>query len=268
MKNSILITSSLLLLTSQLAFAQTAYVDGKTKYDGFVYGFDNSSVISLKTDFVFSDTGDALKIVLDATNPNMDKLALDSADPWGSKDSYEIWLDPSAEGKKVVQLAFGVNGVKWGKTWSGDAQPGKDGWQGKVTRRADGWKAEVTVPYAALKLAKPKTGDHWRFNTCRTYHDNGGSQVISSWAHVGSIFNRPSQFADLYFGTPEGVAAAQKAARIENLKGLKAELEAKGFATYFAPRVKALEDGAPAAVEAEIRDELVVLEQIRKAKGK
>lgn len=256
MKRSILFPLSLSLFTAFAAFAQTAHVDGKTAYDGFVYGRDNSQVIPFKTTFVMKDAGEALEVVLDAENPWMAKVKTDGeTDVWSCGDCYELWFDTEAAAKKVVQLAFGVNGRLWDRR-------GKPEWTADVVRRANGWTATVRIPYAVLGAKKPAKGAHWRFNLCRSFNDESGTLVISSWAHVGATFNRPQKFADLYFGSEAEVAAVQRAARVAALGGLREELRTKGLEKAFGRKLAAAEEGGPESLVQEIRDELRVIDGI------
>ena len=246
-----------LLLASSVAFSQTAYVDGKTAYGGFVYGRDNSQTVPLKTSFVLKDAGDAIEVSLDAENAWMSKVdASAEAGVWSCGDCYELWFDTDASAKKVIQLAIGVNGRVWDKR-------GNPEWTAEVVRRADGWKADVRIPYAALGAKKPEKGTRWRFNVCRSFNDEGGSLVISSWAHVGVVFNRPQKFADLYFGMEEEDAAMRKSSRAAALRELRDEVRAKDLEKTFEQKLAAAEAGGPEALVREIRDEIRAIDGIR-----
>ena len=256
MKCPMLLVSAVFILASLSAYAQTAYVDGKTSYGGFVYGRDNSQTIPFGTSFVMKDAGESLEIIFEAVNPWMARVKTDAeTGVWSCGDCCELWFDTEASAKRVVQLAFGVNGKVWDKR-------GNPEWTVDVVRNAKGWRAKVRIPYAALGAKKPARGARWRFNVCRSYNDESGTFVISSWAHVGVNFNRPQKFADLYFGTEDEVAAVQKAARAASLSGLRDEIRAKGLEAVFAKKLSAAEEGGPESLVQEIRDELRVIDGI------
>lgn len=246
------------------AFAtKTAYVDGRTVYSDFVYAKDNSSLISEKTTFRFEDKGDALVMRFTAANSLMKDVVLDPAKgPWDAKDTLDMFLDPSGEGKQLIQIAVGANGSVWDSR-TPHATAAQLGWKASVKADAKGWSATVTLPYAAFGAAKPKVGAKWKISPARSYYDTTGSRIDSSWALVGSIFKRPNMFGTLYFGDRAAVAAAHKVERLARTAELRKELAAKGFGGHFARQLKALEDGAPATLIDEIRDELKVLEGLK-----
>lgn len=117
------------------AFAtKTAYVDGKSVYSDFVYAKDNSSLISERTTFRFEDRGEALVMHFTAANSLMKDVVLDpKIGPWGSKDTLDMFLDPSGEGKQLIQIAVGANGSVWdGRT--PHATAAQLGWKRRPSR--------------------------------------------------------------------------------------------------------------------------------------
>jgi len=242
--------------------ATTGYVDGKTVVPGVSYASSPGRFIPHRTEFVFSDDGNALAISFDVDFP---MGILDATKGvWSTGDCLEIWLDPSGEGKKVMQFAIDPFGRRWDRR-----APASDAsaysWTSEVARGASGWKAKVRLPYSDLGVQPPKKGDRWTVNVCRTFSDSGGARTISTWANVGANFKNPGKFAELLFGSPEEVAEIARRRRIAETAALRKELAEKGYARHFAFKLKRLEDGATDVLIQEIRDEVRMLDAMKAA---
>ena len=265
MKGSALFTFSLLLFASLPSFATTAYVDGKSTIRGIDYAGQEGNRIPHRTNFSFADDGTALVVEFDVDYPmeNLDEERGRKRSVWQSDDNLEIWLDPSGEGKQVMQFVIDPFGRRWDRR-SPKSDASEFSWTSTVTRGKKGWKATVRFPYADFGLKPAKKGDRWMCNVCRSYRaEKGGARTLATWAAVGANFNNPGKFNDLLFGSAEEVAEVFRQRRITETAALRKELAAKGYADRFAFKLGRLEAGATDVLIQEIRDEVKLLDAMK-----
>ena len=99
--------------------------------------------------------------------------------PAGSKVYYHLAVN--AEGTTmdwlVTDAALRGNVVKYDKTWDVRTAP-------KVGLNEDAWAIEMAIPFGSLGT-KPKEGDVWAVNLCRTRRIGKDTVAYSCWSATG-----------------------------------------------------------------------------------
>ena len=108
---------------------------------------------------------DALLVAFECRLPDKDyKLS--------KRDSVEVFLDPANRGETYFQIYIPAKGELQDSRRKGSATLRSDQeWRSHARvasrREGDTWTVEVLIPFRALG-AKPKAGDRWGVNFCRT----------------------------------------------------------------------------------------------------
>ncbi len=114
-------------------------------------------------------------------------------------DTVVIFLN--AADRQVRQFAVNAGGVQYAAA-SGAWGVGADdlrqvAWQAKVSARPGEWVAEAAIPFAALQVARPASGDVWRANFLRRFRDFGN--VPETWWAQVSRWENTEQYGALTF---------------------------------------------------------------------
>ena len=257
------VTVFLCSLTPALT-AQTVYAEKDLWQTRLVFANDNETEIPLKTRFNVDFDEKNLYVTVVCTDPKaseLQKISSGKKGEWPLCDSVEIFLDPGRTCGKYFQIATGVNGTMYDsrckKEWITE-------WSAGMTFSKDAWQVRFTLPFSDPGMVHPKIGDIWGFNLCRNVKLSG--RYFSTWAQVGSVFNRPALFGKLIFGSPEAAEKAMNAKVSLELDQLEKELRTKGGYEFFAPKIQALHRKCSELDIRDIRDEWIVIEAINHSK--
>ena len=93
-------------------------------------------------------------------------------------ESIEVHLQPQAEGKPDFHFIFNAAGGIY------DARNRKVQWnisglQLKNTRKDGAWVLEAAIPFQGLGVARPRPGDVWKFNICRSFRALGAATTLA-----------------------------------------------------------------------------------------
>lgn len=242
--------------------AQTAHAMPGKWYDEIMYANDNNTKIPLETKFNVTFDDKAMTVRIRMKDPYVQDLkALPKGvdNVWPKGESIEIFLDPGRSCGNYQQIAIGANNDRWDKRW---LKKIKTDWTSKTEITKDGWNVTVRIPYSDPGMMKPQLGDIWGFNICRNVKNpKNNGRYFSTWAHVGAVFNRPEKFGMLVFGDPDGAKKAMREKVRTELKKLVAELQRKGYDSYFAGQIRTIEENGTEIDIRDIREELLVLEK-------
>ena len=249
--------------------AQVAYTDNLWRANCITFASDNNKVIPEPTAFRVNATDKALIIEFKLEGDHWNKYQKDPFkivnNAWPSGESVEIFLDPGRSCSKYIQLACGVSGTRF------DSRFVKKTWNAKWTVTRKDFKGGVIlsfrIPYDA-DLKKPETGDVWGFNVCRNVCKTGKSPAsyYTTFAKVGTVFNTPSKFAELRFGTEKTFAAANQAKNLRQFASVEKEIRALGFSKHFAPHIALLRKHCDETAIQIVKDELRLMKAMKECK--
>lgn len=253
------------LFCAVILAAQTAHVMPGKWYDEIMYATDNTSRIPANVATKFNVTFDdqALTIRVDMKDPNAKDLLLlprGQDGKWPICESIEIFLDPGRTCSNYQQIAIFADHSRWDRRWPKKI---KTTWTSSFKIRDDGWYVELRLPYKDYGMVKPKVGDVWGFNFCRNVKNPKTGNYFATWAHVGSVFNRPERFGMLVFGSPEEAAKARTQKLQKELTLLTAELERKGVIKEFASQLRKMKEKCTETDIRDIREELLIIEKMK-----
>ena len=245
--------------------AQTAHVMPGKWYDNIVLATDNNQPIadSVKTRFNVTADDEALIVKIEMKDPNakdIRSLPKGKDGQWSICDSIEIFLDPGRTCANYQQVAVFANYSKWDRRWDKKL---KTSWTYSLKINDDSWSVEVRLPFSDPGMVKPKTGDIWGFNVCRNVRNPKTGDFFSTWAHVGTVFNRPERFGMLVFGSPEEAEKALRQKVAKALSELIAELKQKGMEQEFSAQLKKMKKSCTEMDIRDIRDEMLVIENMK-----
>ena len=247
------------------ASAQVVYTDNQWRANCITFAADNNKVIPDPTAFRISATQKALIVEIKLEGTHWKQLQANkfktAPTDWPAEESVELFLDPGRSCSKYVQLACGVNGGMF------DSRFVKKPWGAKWTvQRIDfngGVIMKFTIPYDK-DLKKPEPGDTWGFNVCRNV--KSASTYYSTFAKVGTVFNTPSKFAELRFGTEKTFTAANQAKNMKQFASVEKEIRALGFSKHFAPHIAQLKKHCDELAIQVVKDELRLMKAMKECK--
>lgn len=246
---------------------QTAHAAPGIWHKRIVYATHNDQEIpaQLATRFnvVHNDKGITIRMEMkDPHAADLKTLKKGRDGQWPSVESVELFFDPGRTCGKYFQIAVGADGSRWDRRW---LKKEKTKWTSKLEITKTGWNVTVFLPYSDPGMMKAKVGDEWGFNFCRNIvSKKNGGRYFSTWAHVGTVFNRPERFGTLVFGSP---AAAKRAKNVKIRKAyekLVANLKKRGIAKEFTVQLKKMDEDC---TESQIRDIYEEAEMVEKLKG-
>lgn len=153
-------------------------------------------------------------------------------------DSVEVLIDATGSGNACHHFAVNSAGALY------DARNQDGDWNGQVVVRASidsrGWTAVVGIPFDTIGTQRPKPGETWKANVCRTVSLSDGSdgtppvKVRSAWSRTPISYQRPEYFGRLVFGTPrtgpvrmtklDAVSIGENRIGIDPVQGLECRL--------------------------------------------
>ena len=148
----------------------------------------------------------ALYMAMSLDEPNMDRLVLDRTEvdlDIFRDDSLQVDLQPAGMGTLVSSLIFSAKGVRAHincdpKRSHSTSHVRQFGWEVGVRRASARWTAELRVPFAALGVAAPASGDTWRLNMHR-FRYACDEPEIHSWHCIFGNFSNDESRGELRF---------------------------------------------------------------------
>jgi len=120
-------------------------------------------------------------------------------DPLVRKDDHiELMIDPTGQGKDRFQFAVNLTGVRLDAR-RGDTKWDAD-WKVAVGIREDEFLVEFRIPFEALGVLAPRSGDVWALNILRGRGPRDPKwELFSQWVMTYADFNSPTHFGELTF---------------------------------------------------------------------
>jgi len=241
------------------------YSDNVWQINKLFFATDNSKPITEPTSFRIKKGGEALHIEVKLEGFHWKKLQETpftvNQNAWPSEESVEIFLDPGRRCANYVQIAAGVNGTLY------DNRMIKKAWGASWSVKREDFKGGVllhfTIPFDE-EFELPEDGDIWGFNICRNVKN--GSPYFSTFAKIGSVFNNPSKFAELRFGTETTFAEACRRKNIEDFLAVESELKTEQVLHEFRKKVADIKKEYNEIDITAIKDELKVIKAMKEAK--
>jgi hypothetical protein len=117
-------------------------------------------------------------------------------------DCVEIFLDPQRQRRDRFHVIISAANMIY------DASLGKEAWHLDGLRTATqrvagrGWLVEAAIPFAALDIKPPRTGDVWDLKLSREDYARAGAMPrLSSWQFIAQTFADAGAFGRLIFGS-------------------------------------------------------------------
>lgn len=183
---------------------------------------------------------------------------------WPRGESVEVFLDPGRSCSRYIQLAAGLNGKIYDNRYT--KKTGKK-WAAKWTVQRKDFKGgsylTFTVPFDD-EFKKPQLGEIWGFNVCRNVHHS--ARYFSTYAKVGSIFNTPSKFAELRFGTMAEFKKFNQAKNRKKFAQAEKEIRTLGLTKKLSAQIQYLKKDCNDTHLQDLIDEMNILKRMKEAK--
>ncbi len=151
--------------------------------------FEKNAAPRVQTRVMVTRDDDNLYFAVDCEEPHTDMLVANHGENEGifnfnEDDAIEIRLNAPGQGTFFNQLCVNAAGKRF-QAWFSVEEGGSRiicdvAWQAAVSQVPGHWYVEMAVPFAALNVAAPASGERWRMNIIRHRHADGDD--TSCWS--------------------------------------------------------------------------------------